>query len=110
MKRQVDTISFVHEDSGIAFELNHEQILAARNALRMDWESFAEMLTGLNADSYADTAEGLAIEGGGDPVCAREYDEETYDRCFAYYRVLNGDLIYEEVVANWITNLRASGG
>ena len=81
--------------------LTHEQILTTKNTLGVTGDDLADMLTGLNPDSYADKicdilSEGETIEA------AIEYDSEGYETCRSYHRIMNWNFSDEQCEELWI--------
>ena len=91
-----------HEEiPGVEMNLDHDQILMVKNILGVSGDELADMLTGLNSDSYADKicdilAEGETIEE------AIDYDPEGYEVCRSYHRIMNFNLTDEQCEKEWI--------
>lgn len=90
-----------NEETDVVMNLTHDQILTVKNTLGVNGDELADMLTGLNSDSYADKicdilAEGETIEE------AIEYDPEGYEVCRSYHRIMNYNLTDEQCEEVWI--------
>ena len=90
-----------HEETDLEMNLTHEQILTVKNTLGVSGDDLADILTTLNPDTYADKIcdilnEGESIEG------AIEYDEEGYQTCRSYHRIMNWNFSDEECEELWI--------
>ena len=98
-----------NDEMDLAMKLTHEQILTVKNTLGIDGEALADMLTGLNCDSYADKIVEILQEGETIEE-AIEYDEEGYNTCKAYHRILNYNLTDEQCEQAWIESCEADLG
>ena len=90
-----------NEETDIEMNLTHEQILTVKNTLGISGDELADMLTGLNCDSYADKICEILSEGEG-ILDAIEYDEQGYETCRAYHRIMNYNLTDEQCEEAWV--------
>ena len=95
-----------HLETDIQILMTSQDIEDAYNAIGIYPEQLADMLTGYNCDSYADDAEGLIDFCGGDVELAKEDDEDTYNRCRAYHRLLNPTLDEETCEECWLKDFK----
>ena len=90
-----------HEETDVEMNLTHDQILTVKNTLNVNGYELADMLTGLNSDSYADKITDILSEG--ETIAdAIEYDPEGYEVCRSYHRILNYNLTDEQCEEAWI--------
>ena len=99
--------TFTHKDNDTCFQLTTEDLRLAQRALDIDDSDLADLLTGYNCDSYADDVEDLATSYETVEE-AQEYDMETYDRTFAYYRILNLHQADEDILTGWLADYKAT--
>ena len=90
-----------NEETDIVMNLTHDQILTVKNTLGINGDELADMLTGLNSDSYADKIVEILSEGETIEE-AIEYDEEGYQTCRSYHRIMNYNLTDEQCEEAWI--------
>ena len=90
-----------HEETDLEMNLTHDQILTVKNTLGVMGDDLADILTTLNPDSYSDKLEEILSEV--DTVEeAIEYDEEGYQTCRSYHRIMNWNFSDEECEKLWI--------
>ena len=90
-----------HEETDRVMNLTHEQILLTRNTLGVSGDDLADILTTLNPDSYADKICDILSEVDTIEE-AIEYDEEGYQTCRSYHRIMNSNLTDEQCEEVWI--------
>ncbi len=90
-----------NEETDIVMNLTHDQILTVKNTLGINGDELADMLTGLNCDSYADKIEEILSEGESIDE-AIEYDEDGYQTCRSYHRIMNYNLTDEQCEEAWV--------
>ena len=93
--------SIKHEETDRVMNLTHEQILLTRNTLGVSGDDLADILTTLNPDSYADKICDILSEVDTIEE-AIEYDEEGYQTCRSYHRIMNSNLTDEQCEEVWI--------
>ena len=90
--------TITHQETGISYSVSTEDIRRVANILPVNSEELADMMTGLNCDSYADMAEEY-IEEVADmyddvTLATDKFMSSTDERAqttFAYYRIMNCD-------------------
>ena len=104
-----------HQETGVELQLNYTRAKAVQDALGVSTEDLADLLTGLNADSYADLAEEALSELNGveelyeansnrnDPIYADYHTARTYHRLLNLH---NGD--HGEVEKDWLDTCKAT--
>jgi len=100
------TYNFAHYETGATYDLDSSKLQVIKDAIGTTYDDLAELLTGLTCDSYADDAEGLV--GYGTTAEAQEEDSDTYDRCRAFHRILNGNLTDEQCETAWLEDFNAT--
>ena len=93
-----------HEETDRVMNLTHDQILNVMNTLGVNGDDLADILTSLNPDSYADKLEEILSEVDSVEE-AIEYDEEGYQTCRSYHRIMNYNLTDEQCEEAWIEAL-----
>ena len=90
-----------NEQTDSEMNLTYDQILTVKNTLGVNGDELADILTGLNSDSYADKITDILSEG--ETIAdAIEYDPEGYEVCRSYHRIMNYNLTDEQCEAAWI--------
>ena len=97
----MNTYYIKHEETDLEMNLTHDQILTVKNTLGVSGDDLADMLTGLNCDSYADKICDILNEGETIEE-AIEYDPEGYETCRSYHRIMNYNLTDEQCEEAWI--------
>jgi len=92
------TYTITHQETGNTYSLSTEDIRTVAKILPMNSEELADMLTGLNCDSYADMAEEYIEEVADmydDVTVATDKfmnsEDERAQTTYAYYRIMNFD-------------------
>ena len=90
-----------HEETDLVMNLTHDQILTTKNTLGVSGDDLADILTTLNPDSYADKICDILSEVDSVEE-AIEYDEEGYQTCRSYHRIMNWNFSDEECEKIWL--------
>ena len=90
-----------NEETDVEMNLTHDQILTVKNTLGINGDELADILTGLNSDSYADKICDILSESETLQE-AIEYDPEGYEVCRSYHRIMNYNLTDEQCEEAWI--------
>ena len=98
--------TWTHLEHDDALDVTTERLRAACNALGVYPDQLADMLTGYNCDSYADAAEELVEQSEGDIDEAIGYDEDTYNRCRVYHRIMNITLDDDTCEDCWLQDFK----
>ena len=100
--------SITHQENGNTYSVSTEDIRTVANILSMGSEDLADMMTGLNCDTYADMAEEYIEEVAemyDDVTLATDKfmnsDDERAQTTFAYYRIMNYDNSDEVTTQYW---------
>ena len=90
--------TITHQETGITYSVSTEDIRKVANILPMNSEELADMMTGLNCDSYADMTEEYIQEVADmydDVTLATDKfmnsEDERVQTTYAYYRIMNSD-------------------
>ena len=90
--------TITHQETGITYSVSTEDIRTLAKILPFNSEELADILTGLNCDTYADMAEDYidevskAYDDTDEAVEAFIYeDDERAQTTYAYYRIMNCD-------------------
>ena len=90
--------TITHQETDITYSVSTEDIRKVANILPMNSEELADMMTGLNCDSYADMAEEYIQEVADlydDVSLATDKfmnsEDERAQTTYAYYRIMNSD-------------------
>ena len=103
------TYTWTHKELDTEFNCTFDQLKGISEALNVDGETLADLLTGYTCDSYADDVEQLAIDSEGDIDEALANDEETYMRTLVYHLLLNIKYTdIKDVYDNWVTDFQAT--
>ena len=92
------TYTITHEGTGNTYSISTEDIRTLAKILPFNSEELADLLTGLNCDSYADMTEEFINEvadtyDNTDEAVEKfmNSDDERAQTTYAYYRILNHD-------------------
>ena len=87
---------FTNPETGLELSLTSLEMISVLNTLKISMVDLAEMLTGLTVDSYADLCETLDPE---------ETEDEDYQLCRAFHRILNVYMIDVDCEDAWIESM-----
>ena len=103
------TYTWTHKELDTEFNCTFEELKGISEALNVDGETLADLLTGYTCDSYADDAEISAQDSEGDEDAALEYDPETYNRVRVYHLLMNVRYADEEDIRKyWLTDFKGT--
>ena len=87
---------FTNSETGLDLSLTSLEMISVLNTLKVSMVDLAEMLTGLTVDSYADLCDTL------DPD---ETEDDDYQLCRAFHRIINVNLIDVDCEDAWLESL-----